>query len=220
MKSAILLLTAATVTASAQTRAMLPDSGLSYSPDSAMVAFVRPTPARLIPTALGSVEATELWVAHRDGSFARRVVVGKSTDDPRNVLADLSSPAFSPDGRRVYFLSTAWVTSGAVHMVNLSTRQSQYIAAGNSLDVIVSGEYAGCLLVGQHRYWMAGGSYDWLWLLTPTGKDVGPVVDDDTDAVQRLVEWRHLFVPRLNHARPPGAGSVRPLAACLTPTMH
>ena len=27
----------------------------------------------------------------------------------------------------------------------------------------------------QHRYFLGGGSLDWYWLFTPTGKEVSPV---------------------------------------------
>jgi hypothetical protein len=204
-------------TDSARTRVALPDSGLAYSRDSSLVAFVRRIPRQLVPTALDSMEKTELWVAHRDGTSARQVVAGKSAADPRYALAGLSDPAFSPNGREIYFLSVAWVTSGAVHVVNLSTGQEKFVAPGNSLEVIATGEYAGCLLVGQHRYWLAGGSYDWLWLLTPEGKEVGPVVDDSDESARRLREWRLLS---LKPDPGSGARSAQPGAACRTPAQR
>jgi hypothetical protein len=59
--------------------------------------------------------------------------------------------------------------------------------------VLQNGRYAGHLLVSQHRYFLAGGSYDWLLLLTPDGKEAGPVVDEDaSDAEARLARFRQM----------------------------
>ena len=180
--------------ASAQARISLPDSGLVYSMDSSVVAFVKSTPGRLVPTGQESVEATELWIAKRDGSKPHRLVTGHPAKDMRFVLAGLHSPAFSVDGDRVFFLSDAWVTSDALHVVSVKTLKEHYVAPANSLEVVRGGRYQSCLLVEQHRYWMAGGSFDWLWLIAEFGRDIGPVADTDSeDFDSRLAEWRRVF---------------------------
>jgi hypothetical protein len=166
------------------------DRDQRLSPDGRTVAFIRGTPGNLVMTALDREEATELWIIRTDGSGARMLVRGRTADDPRRTLASMQSPQFSPDGRRIYFLSTAWVTSAAVHAVDTSTGREWFVAPGNSLEVVPSGRYAGHLLVGQHRYFLAGGSYDWLWLLTPDGSDVGPV--GETEGA--LEAFREMYV--------------------------
>jgi hypothetical protein len=30
-------------------------------------------------------------------------------------------------------------------------------------------------MVQQHHYFVGGGSYDWYWLITPDGREVGPL---------------------------------------------
>jgi Tol biopolymer transport system component len=190
--------------ARAQKSVPLPDSGRVYSLDSSLVAFVRSTPHKLILTGTDSTEATELWVAHRDGSAARRLVGGQASADMRFVLAGITSPAFSPDGRSLYFLSAAWVTSAAVHAVDIKTGRTRYIAPGNGLEVIPRGNYAGCLLVPQLRHLIADGSYDWVWLLRADGKEIGPVVDDGDDAESRLAKWRKENIPAAGAANSVG----------------
>jgi len=55
-------------------------------------------------------------------------------------------------------------------------------------QVILGGEYAGCLLVNRHRYFLGGGSYDWVWLLTADGKEIGPVSDGSEEGVKMFKE--------------------------------
>jgi hypothetical protein len=88
----------------------LPDTSLARSSDG-RVAFIRATPNRLVATSLGDEQATELWIANANGAHARRLLTGASADSVERTLAALSSPQFSLDGRQIYFLSRAWVTS-------------------------------------------------------------------------------------------------------------
>ena len=149
------------------------DKEAALSPDGQMIAFVRRTPGLLVSTALGPEEATELWLMRADGTGAKRLVRGRGSAAPEDTLADLKSPQFSPDGRRVYFLSRGWVTSDAVHFAAIPSGRTQFVCPGNTLEVIPRGERAGYLMVTQHRYCSEGGSYDRLWLVAPNGKTVG-----------------------------------------------
>ena len=82
------LLTAALLCACrASARVQIAPSGFTRSADGRFVAFVRPTPGRLVATSLGDEEATELWLAAADGSNARRLVVGPAADSVEHALA-------------------------------------------------------------------------------------------------------------------------------------
>ncbi|MCH1923036.1 hypothetical protein L9G15_26855, partial [Shewanella sp. A3A] len=74
---------------------------------------------------------------------------------------------FSADGRLVYFVTPAWATSGAVHVVDTTNRKVRFIVPGDGLHVMHTGEYRDHLLLSQHRYFLGGGSYDWIWLFSP-----------------------------------------------------
>lgn len=163
------------------------DSGPRLSPDGRMVAFVRATPGDSVEAAPGRSEATSLWIIGVDGRAPRMLVRGRASGEPKEALASFQAPRFSPDGSRIYFLSSAWVTSGAVHAVEVASGRERFVVAGNSLDVVPAGEYAGHLLVEQHRYFLAGGSYDWTWLFTADGTEVGPVSETD-EAVATFLE--------------------------------
>ncbi|MEQ5839474.1 hypothetical protein N0A02_08515 [Paraburkholderia acidicola] len=166
------------------------DSDPVRSPDHLSIVFVRRTPHRMVDTASGAQSADEIWVMHIDGTAQRRLVEGAGAEDPKRVLAALSSPSFSPDGQTVYFMSAAWVTSSSIHSVELSSGKERFVTDGNSLEVIPAGKYRGDLIVNKHKYWLASGSYDWYWLVSPAGKEIAPIGPDD----ESVEEFRSLFV--------------------------
>jgi hypothetical protein len=166
------------------------DSEPALSPDGRMVAFIRRMPGDSVRSMSGPEEANALWIMRVDGGDARMLVRARFDDDPQRMLLGLQHPRFSPDGGRIYFLSSAWVTSGSVHAVEVASGTERFVAPANTLEVVPSGEYAGHLIVAQHRYFIAGGSYDWLWLVTPDGEAVGPVGENDAAVEQ----FRELYV--------------------------
>lgn len=147
------------------------------SPDGKWIVFVRALPGKEISTGVGS-PATELWQISADGKNATLLVRSKESDRMESVLANFSNLQFSTDGRYVFFLSDAWATSGALHVVDTTNGKERFVCPAGGFEVIRSGEYRDCLLVSQHRYFIGGGSYDWWWLVRPNGKEVGPVGED------------------------------------------
>lgn len=140
--------------------------------------FVRSIPGRQISTGSGDVDAEELWQIGADGKDEIRLVTPKDAKEVSEVIASFTGLQFSADGRLVYFITPAWATSGAVHVVDTTNRKVRFIVPGNDLKVIHSGEYLDCLLVMQHRYFLGGGLYDWYWLFKPDGKEIGPVGEE------------------------------------------
>jgi dipeptidyl aminopeptidase/acylaminoacyl peptidase len=163
------------------------DSDPSLSPDGHSVVFVRGTPGKMISHGAGEDEATELWLIDVDGKNATMLLRGKEDPEPKAVLVDMNAPQFSPDGKKIYFVSAAWATSGAVHVYDLQSKQQKFLCPGNDLHVVRTGDYKGHLLVTQHRYFIGGGSYDWFWLLKPDGSEVG-AVGEDTKNFRELYE--------------------------------
>jgi hypothetical protein len=151
------------------------DSAPVLSPDGRWIVFVRAVPGKTIETGSGAVDAAELWQIRADGKEPTLLVPPRAAEDPRNLIASFQNVSFSADGRHVFFVTPAYATSGAVHAVDTTNRKSRFIMAGSGVEVVPSGEYKDCLLVEQHRYFIGGGSFDWIWLFRPDGKEIGPV---------------------------------------------
>jgi len=154
------------------------DAAPVLAPDGKWVAFVRKVDGKKITTGSDEVDPTELWQVRTDGKEPSLLVKCRAAEKPESVIAAFESLQFSTNGKLLYFVTPAWATSGAVHVVDTTNRKERYLFPGNNLKIVVSGEYKDCLLVQQHKYFVGGGSYDWFWLLRPDGKEVGPVGED------------------------------------------
>lgn len=147
------------------------------SPDGKLVAFTRKSDKKV---ATGAVDdsTSEIWIVGTDGNNLRRIVEPRAGDKVEYALALMTRPQFSSDGKKLFFETSAWTTSDAIHVIDLETMQEQFVCDGNALEVIRDGEYKDHLLVQKHKYFIGGGSYDWIWLVGPDGKEVGPVGED------------------------------------------
>jgi len=126
------------------------------------------------PTSPRPDELRQIYV---DGS-GDRLLVGGRRGDPEQQLCDFRSKQFSADGRRLYFLTPGWATSGALHVYDMRASDERFVLPANNLVVLnfCGGKYKDALAVEQHRYFLFGGSYDWYWLYDPSGKkELGPL---------------------------------------------
>lgn len=147
------------------------NGGAVLSPDGRKVAYLHIKPKTERDHEL--FRGNEIWLIDVKGSNARRLLKKHVADDSAETnLAQFNSLAFSAAGERLYFLSEAWMTSDALHVLKLSTGKHKYLTDGNSIFVIPSGRYAGHLIVEQRHYLEEGGASNYYWLLTPAGKEI------------------------------------------------
>jgi hypothetical protein len=154
------------------------DTEPALSADRRWIAFVRIDPS--IPVDEDQAPYSELWILDRSSALAKPLVKQHYSIKPEDNIGALGKPAFSPDGSSIYFLSKAWMTSGAIHSFDLKTQKSKFISPGNSLYVIGQGKYKGYLIASKHKYFLGAGSYDFLWLVDPVGKEIGMVGEDES----------------------------------------
>ena len=177
----------------------LPGSGHdrmpALSPDGALVVFVREG----VPAAGHEATIpTELWLRDIRSGAERRLLGETASEDPEKTQTGFNNPVFSNDGRTVYVLGHAWVTSDVVLAVDVKSGKARFVMGGNSVAVMRNGPYRGDLLVSRHKYHSGGqgGSYDPVDLVTPAGKTILTVpgsARDEDGAVRRWLKrhgWR------------------------------
>ena len=158
------------------------DSQPCLSPNGKIVVFIRSTGKNISEPSPFQWEANEIRSINLETGEEKLLIRGRKADSVEDTLSDLTRPCFSPDGQKIYFMSSAWATSLAIHVMNSDGTEEQFLTSGDSLEVLQEGEYGdirceGYLIVEKHKYFLGGGSYDWHWLLSPDGKEVGPIND-------------------------------------------
>lgn len=138
------------------------------SPDGKTTAFLR---MKEHQTA-SNESANEIWLTDIAGKDTRQLLEMRPDDDPGKNLAQFNSLAFSADGKQLYFLTAAWATSNALHVLDLTSGKEHFVTDANDVLVIRKGRYANHLVVMKHKYLKQGGSYDYYWLITPEGKEM------------------------------------------------
>lgn len=133
--------------------------------------------------------AKQIWI-HDVKSKKERLLVDNnfSCKNPETQMLDPQQLHFSPDGKKLYFITTGWVTSGALHVVNVDGTKEHFLIPANEFSILQKGQYKGYIVAWQHRYFVAGGSYNWYWLFSPSGKEVGPLGKDVTSDQKKYLE--------------------------------
>ena len=115
----------------------------------------------------------EIWIVDLKKMKKRLLVTNHfSCGNVKKVILDPHHLEFSPSGKILYFETSAWVVTGAIHAVDVSGKNLRFVTDGGEYRIIQNGPNKGNLVVNQHRYHDGGGSYDWDWLYTPAGKQI------------------------------------------------
>jgi len=178
------------------------------SPDGKLVVFLRkskkeaylPVESRedCLKKGPDAILADQVWIVDIAGKNEKVLAKDHNPDesaiakkfDGSTVIAHIWDDYlhFSPDSKIVYFISSAWVTSGALHSVGTDGSDERFVAASNYLKVIDKGKHKGNLIIRQHRYFLTGGSYDWYYVFSPSGKEVAVLAPELDD-----VDWDSLY---------------------------
>jgi hypothetical protein len=160
------------------------DSDPSLSVKKNLVVFVRRTPETKIGTGAGLLDTNELWVADTTpNGDAHRILEGhqEKLDSDKLSMAGFTSPKFSTDARKVYFLAQIAATSEHLFVLDLKSQEVRFICRAIGLEVLHSGENRGFLIVLKDIPRVMPGHVFRYWLLDPNGKDVGEIGDKESD---------------------------------------
>ena len=140
--------------------------------------------------------ADQVWLLDLKTRKERLLIADNScdgklaTENCQKMIAFIDNDlCFSLDGDRLYFITSAWVVSGALHFVDIKTGKDSFLMEANSVEVVMQGKYRGYLIVLQHRYFLGKGSYDMFWLFSPEGKEIGPVGDTQ----EQIDAFKHIY---------------------------
>jgi len=154
---------------------------LTESPDGKWIVFVKKSnytiPSNCFYFSEKGEQADEIWIVNTKEMSKKLLVAPHFTcGDVSKVIIDPHNLQFSPNSKTLYFETSAWVTSGAIHAVDVDGHHLRFVTDGSELRVVQSGPYQGDIIITQHRYRFKNntplGSYDWDWLFTPTGKQI------------------------------------------------
>lgn len=159
------------------------------SPDGRTVAFIHQDSDGIEE---GDRGLTSLWIADGLTGTIRRLIGPSRNTEPHLNFAFFEKPIFSLDGGFVYVSADAWVTSSAVHQVNIATGKERFVIDGRAIAVIRTGRYRGYLLVRRREYRPAPhfGSYNPVYVVRPDAKEIFLVPGSDKDdGEQSVSRW-------------------------------
>ena len=166
---------------------------VSHAANDHPIISVRETPDIMVE----GVQATELWLTTPDKSTPELIVRGHADPDMEKIICNITDPALSPDNRFIYFLSDAWVVSGSLQKVEISTKNVSFVIDACGFEIIKTGIFEGLLLVDRHLIEDKGRA-SYLWLVSPDGKLRMQIGEFESDAAH---EFRKLYIPE-----PKGSG--------------
>jgi Tol biopolymer transport system component len=171
-----------------QLTALGKDSHAVLSPNGHQVVFVRQVrelkdnpmgfPADDAAIMYAAWSPDEIWtmdIKDRQPTVLRKSIYEK---DPKKCTGWFYDLNFSPDGKTIYYAcQPGSPTTGAIHTMNSDGTGDRWVCWGQSVDVVGDGsKYHGYLVVVRKA---DDGAYDISVLMTPAGKEIERISEED-----------------------------------------
>jgi len=119
------------------------DSQPALSPDGRWVAFSREIEGKVEECSerddLWACPSDQLWIMDLE-TQSERLLLEPRTDVPpkrtKDIIYKFEEKKFSPDSQTIYFITPAWVTSAAIHAVDIDGNNERYVMHGYSFQVV------------------------------------------------------------------------------------
>ena len=161
-----------------------------HSQDGAFTVFVEVDSTIRDATAMDDIDHQRICILRKGEGSGRVLLEGRGmTSDAgvETILADFGNLVLTKDGKTLYFTTTAWVTSGAAHAVDIATSSERFLVDGAVVRVLNDGPFKGNLLATHYRlddvYSVDSPKYrgrmeTWS-VLSPTGKELKRLPESD-----------------------------------------
>jgi len=167
------------------------DRSPALSPDGSKVVFVRDEDHKDLGPHAGDAVGPEfgrsqLWICGIRPPSAPALLLDSPIEVKGRMFFGFYTPQFSGDNESIYFEIAFSATSPAIVRLSLHNRRIYYIADALRFSVILVNKYSSDLVAQLHRPKMGGGYYDWFYLLTPEGLEVGVIGQGKSDVYDFL----------------------------------
>lgn len=126
-------------------------------------------------------ERSEIWVANTSEPYQPQPLVASPIIISGRKFTQAFAPEFSPGGDNIYFLIPFAATTQAIIATSLRNHEPRLVAAALNFRVVPTGKYTGDLVAQIRKAKLAPGYYQWFWLLSPDGKEIGVIGQSERD---------------------------------------
>jgi len=143
------------------------DVNAAISPDDSKIIFVRKDPSK---RKCSDGVIRDIWLYNVKNEEKARILEGGCDE-----YMGIYNLEFLPnDNQDVYFSSVYRPTQGAIHRLNILTKEVEFITESLDWGFIKEGDFKGNLFIEQHLYYHCGngGSYNRYFIVSPEGNKI------------------------------------------------
>jgi len=150
-----------------------------FSPDETKIALIREDTERMTCFLDGCLLGNEIWLYDIEKEEETMLLRGRYKKEEEGVTKIHNLTFLLNDNENIYFMCGGWVTSDAIHKLNILTKETKFITDGNSLEPINKGDYEGNMFTLKHKYFRSGGAYDIYFVVNSEGKELLAVASEE-----------------------------------------